>query len=255
MPEKYLKSLLNNKENLLKNNKELLKPITAILIENKKIYVWNWGVGEYLFTKSTISKLRNELELNYVPLNFNYNNSEGFEKYKYSLINKENKMVLLVRKPDEIDSIQFDKFIFDTIPIVNANSILEQVKLIGRFNLFDKHDSLTETGLNILANGKTTSSKFLSSLRLNGGRFVLQEKQINGVILMDSISPPISGKFFPQLGLCMYAKVKLKSRRLTNDCLLRFKDDDIFIYEVILSSKGIVQLKCLLFRLHRDYRI
>ena len=251
MPKAYL-DILKESDRDIKNADTLLQPIYAILIRQDQILCWTWGT-EYLETRYEIDKVTNEVRLIDVPYNFDFRYSKKYKYDNYSIIKKNGKMVLLIKGSFRNDSIVFQKYIHDTVPIFNANLVVEQSRFINTFKLLDGKDSLLEKDVVIHPGGKVMNSKKIQSVKLTGGSFTLHVTQLNNIIPLDlsMLYEGIKNKtmFLDDLGRCTYCKVKLSNNKNSLNCILRFIDQEIYVYEAEGTDINDIKLKRFLFKL------
>jgi hypothetical protein len=245
MPIEFLKEL-KNKKSLL--NQTLLQPIKAILIENEMISCEAWGAEMFPIQ---YKEMNGEIILENIAFNSKYNSMESYKRYHYSIINNNNNMLLLIKMGGKMDSILFNRFIFDSIPIKNPDLVEYQYKLAGNFKLYNAEDSILEKKVSISPSGEVINSKFFQMVELTGtGPSTLTKDEINGLIVANSDESNLGTekKYFPELGIFMGVRIILPNNSAIDNPILCFKDSEIYIYEQMLL-RGHYVLKHLLYKL------
>lgn len=170
MPKAYIDEMEKNISD--KKDENYLKPVTAILIKNNKIFVKTFKDE---FKSSDFKYInKNKIYLKSVMISLAVNdriiadpksNKYAFAQYHLYRTGKNSMFLIIKDKLKHSDTIQFTKYI-DDIPIISDDIARFQIKLIGQYDLYSSNLKKLETGILVKKNGSVYKSKIINAILL-----------------------------------------------------------------------------------------
>ena len=170
MPKPYINGIENKIP--IKRIENYLKPVSAILIRDNKIFIKTYkdefkqsGVKNINRKEIYLRSVMVPLAVNGVIMADQVLNRYASDQY-YLYRTKKNSMFLIIKdKLNHADTIQFTKYIVHT-PIISDDVVLAQIKLADKFDLFSSNSNELEKNIFIKTDGHINNSLILNTILL-----------------------------------------------------------------------------------------
>lgn len=174
MPKEYLHALKSgnpDKEALYK----LIVPVYAFQFVGSKIKIMNWGGESYethnlklISKKQEIYKVKGKLKINLMDFEGEIDTTKLiYTESDYFIIKENNIAKLVIRNKIKTDTVVFSKYLDENYPILEPNTDPLKLKLIGKYDIYDRTDILLDSNIQIQLDGKISGSSFLSKFKIN----------------------------------------------------------------------------------------